>query len=165
MAAISRLNGCSRHMTAILFDRRTFIAAALVASLSGLAGCAMSVARGGGAVSPFLAASVTKVGGHHDYLVAWQAMGAEHVAVHVGGSPSPVLTGTPMAKGGGTGSVMIRTPRPAVVLISRFLPVDLGQGVNSCPRRSDDRIEGARRNGRTSIVWQAERRAETRRRI
>ena len=99
-------------MTAILFDRRAFVATALVASLSGLAGCATPVARGGRAVSPFLAASVTKVGGVDDYQVAWQAMGAEHVAVHVGGSPSPVLTGTPMAKGGGTGSVTIRNPAP-----------------------------------------------------
>ena len=50
-------------------DPRAFVAAALVTSLSGLAGCATPVARGGGAASPFLAAKAIgdcRRGGHSD---------------------------------------------------------------------------------------------------
>lgn len=99
-------------MTAILIERRQFVAAALAVSLTGLAGCATPVARSGSAVSPFLTASAVRVGESEDYQIAWQAAGVEHVAVHVTGSPIPVLTGTPLAQGGGAGSVTVRNLAP-----------------------------------------------------
>lgn len=99
-------------MTALLFDRREVVAAALVASLYGLGGCATPVAQSGSAAIPFLAASATKVGTGEDYQIAWQAVGVEHVSVHVGEAPSPILTGKPLGKGGGTGSVTIRNLMP-----------------------------------------------------
>ena len=89
-------------MTALLLDRRGFVSAGL---LSVLAGCATPTMRETRGAIPFRSASVTRIDDR--YEVSWTAEGVRHVAVYAGAEPAPVRTGSPLAEGGGMGSVTV----------------------------------------------------------
>ena len=102
MGATSPRNVDEDMMTTLLLDRRQFVSSALLATL---AGCATPARLARSSSIPFLAASAAKVGA--DYRIEWDAPGVRHVAIHVGKTPSPVLTGRPAAQGSGSGSASI----------------------------------------------------------
>ncbi|WP_097093599.1 tyrosine-protein phosphatase [Novosphingobium sp. Chol11] len=108
-------------MTALLLDRRAFVTAALAVSVAGLAGCATPASEARSGPIPFLTATAAKVGTSDDYQIAWDAAGVDHVVIYAGSTPSPVLTGEPVARGRGKDSITVSMPavgaRPYFTLV------------------------------------------------
>lgn len=94
-------------MTVPPLDRRDFVSGVLLASLSGLAGCATPAAQTRRGVIPFSAASVTRIANSDDYHIQWQADGVQRVTIFASEAPSPVSAGNAVARGTGTGSATI----------------------------------------------------------
>lgn len=94
-------------MTMFPLDRRDFVSGALVASLTGLAGCATPAAQTRRLANPFRAASVTRIADSDGYQIQWQADGVQRVTIFASETPSPVSAGKAVAQGTGSGSATI----------------------------------------------------------